>query len=123
MKKVWIFVAMLIVFAAIFSNDAIMGQPRPYGKPVRFADTSSATASADFSNDFECGFAWFVYFHLNDDASGTGYLTTYLGGVAIEAVSIPIRPGFGWPVYAPIDSFQFVKADPTDDFICDAYGD
>jgi len=120
MKKGLFFCVLLVALGAMFTVGPTAGQPRPYGSSGhRSSDTISTTIAKGVAIDGHD--AWFAFFFLNDDASGTGYLTTYTAGSANETCAVHIRPGYGWAVYAPIDSFRFTKADSSDCFTWDVY--
>lgn len=120
MRKGLILCVGLILLAATFSVEPISSQPRPYGSNGhRSSDTISTIVAKNVSIDG--GDAWLAIFFLNDDASGTGYLLTYTAGSVNETCAVHIRPGFGWPIYSPIDSFRFTKADSSDCFTWDVY--
>lgn len=120
MRNGLLFCALLVALGAMLAVGPTASQPRPYGSEVhRSSDTISTTVAKGVA--FNGYSAWFSFFFLNDDASGTGYLTTYYDGTANETCAVHIRPGFGWAVYAPIDSFRFTKADSSDCFTWDVY--
>lgn len=116
MKKGLIFCVLLVALASMFAVEATMGQPRPYGSKVyRSSDTISTIVAKGFTTN-----VWYFFCMLNDDASGTGYLTTYYNETANETCAVHIRPGFGWVSYAQLDSFRFTKADSSDCFSWEA---
>ena len=120
MKKGLIFCVLLVALASMFAVEATMGQSRPYGSKVyRSSDTISTTVAKGTA--FGGWSSYLAIFFLNDDASGTGYLTTYFNGSANETCAVHIRPGFGKAIYSPIDSFRFTKADSSDCFTWDVY--
>jgi len=116
MIKGLVFGVLLVALGAMLAVGPTVSQPRPYGSKVyRSSDTISTTVAKGFTTN-----VWYFFCMLNDDASGTGYLTTYYNGVANETCAVHIRPGFGWVTYAQLDSFRFTKADSSDCFSWEA---
>ena len=101
--------AMLIV--GLFAFGMSKSQTPLRGR-VAGCDTINTTVTVGLDYDSR-----YAYFWLTDSASAVGQLFTYWDSSVIETCSVHLYPGDGgYVIFAPIDSFRFVKADSADKF-------
>ena len=102
---------LLTILVGLFVFGMSKGQT-PLRDRIAGCDTINDSVTVGLDGDSR-----YAYFWLTDSASAVGYLFTYWNESAYETCSVHLYPGDGgYVIFAPIDSFMFIKADSADKF-------